>query len=130
MRFLRALMVVIVAVGGLSGGSTSAWTPTLEEASAASKYHVRVIYLQGMDPREATTLVRSQADVVARSWQWISDRNVIVVPDTADVVDRCETLLREHDAVLRVADPHEPVELRTPRHLGCPPCYPRVSYRR
>ena len=109
MRVSLALMIVAMAVGGLTGGSTSASTPPLEEAAVASKVHMRVLYLQGMDPREAITLLRSQAHV--RQAATISDRNLIVIAGKADMVAKCETLLREHDAVLRVTDPHEPVEL-------------------
>ncbi len=97
MRVCRALMVVAIAVGGLTGGPTSASSSTREEAAVASKVHTRVFYLQGMDPRQAITLLRSQAQV--RQVASISHRNVIVVAGIADTVERCETLLREHDAV-------------------------------
>ncbi len=104
MRVCRALMIVATAVG-LTGGATS----TSSERAIVSKVHTRVFYLQGMDPRAAITLLRSQAQV--RQVASIKDRDVIVVAGTDDTVDRCETLLREHDAILRVADPYEPVEL-------------------
>jgi hypothetical protein len=44
----------------------------------------------------------------------LDDPVAIVVRDRADVVDRCEALLRERDAVRRVADPHQPVVLGGP----------------
>jgi hypothetical protein len=70
---------------------------------------LRVIYLQNMTPWDGVKLVRSQADV--RSVAGIDDRGAIVVRDSADVVDKCEALLRERAAVQRVTDPHAPVIL-------------------
>ena len=109
----RALVVVAMALGGLTGGPTTASAETLQEAVAASKLHTRVFYLgEGMTAREAMTLLRSEGDV--RHAAAISDRRVVVIADTADVVGKCETLLRERDAVLRIASPHEPLELGGP----------------
>jgi hypothetical protein len=112
MRVYCALIIVAMAVVGLTGGLASASSPTLEEAVVVNKIHTRVFYLQGMDPREAATLLRSQAQV--RQLAWIKGRDVIVVAGEANRVEQCETLLREHDAILRVADPHEPVALAGP----------------
>ena len=105
MRVCGALLIVPVLVGGLTSVPASAASEQPEDGNV----HMRVFYLQGMDSREAITLLRSKAQVrqVAR----ISDRDVIVVAGTADIVDRCDTLLREHDAILRVVAPHDPVEL-------------------
>jgi hypothetical protein len=49
-----------------------------------------------------------------RSVAWIEERAVMIVRDTADVVDKCEALLRERNAVRRVTNPHAPLVLRGP----------------
>jgi hypothetical protein len=108
MTVCGALGIVAVLVGGLTSGPASA----ASGQPKVSKVETRVFYLQEMDPREAVTLLRSQAQV--RQVAWVSDRDVVVVAGTADTVDRCATLLREHDAILRVVAPHEPVELGGP----------------
>lgn len=108
MRVWGALLIVPVLVGGLTSGPARA----AGEQPEVDKVHTRVFYLQGMDHQAAITLLRSKAQVmqVAR----ISDRDVIVVAGTAETVGRCDTLLREHDAILRVVAPHDPVELGGP----------------
>jgi uncharacterized protein YjcR len=63
-----------------------------------------------MDSREAVTLLRSQVQVLQAAT--IPDRNIIVVSDGAEKVDRSESLLRQQDAIVRVADPHQPLDLK------------------
>jgi hypothetical protein len=107
-----ASMIAAVIVTGLTVLSAGAWSPALEEPVAESPFHVRVIYLQNMTSWDAMKVVRSQAQV--RSVAGFNDRDAIVVRDTADVVDKCEALLRERDGVRRVTDPHVPVVLEGP----------------
>ena len=107
MRGRHASTVLAVALTGLTCLPDFGWSQSVEEAATA-KFSVRGIYLRAAS-NDAMTLVRSQADV--RRVATILDRNVIVVADVADTVDQCEALLREHHAVVRVADPHAPLEL-------------------
>jgi hypothetical protein len=86
-----------------SGGDAGA------AASAAAPQVTRVFYLQGMEPREAVTLFRAQAQV--RRVAMIADRSVVVVSDIAEKVEQAESLLRQRDAVARTSDPHQPLEL-------------------
>jgi hypothetical protein len=102
-----ALTVATLVVAALVALSAGAWSPTAEEGAGATPFHVRVIDVQNMTGRDATMLVRRQAQV--RSVAWIEERAAMIVRDTADVVDKCEALLRERDAVQRVTDPHAPL---------------------
>jgi hypothetical protein len=100
-------VVVVAGLIGVPAIGTSLNAETKTPAPTLTR--VRVIYLREIDADEAMKLVRSQADVQREVS--LRDRNVIVVAGTGTVLDRCESLLRERDAVVRVADPHEPVEL-------------------
>ncbi len=110
MRPSRALLIFALVAGGLVSGSLRAGGPAQAGTSSANMPHVtRVFYLQGMEPREAMTLLRSQVQV--RQMAMIQDSSAIVVSDVADRVDQSEKLLRERDAVVRATDPHDPLEL-------------------
>ncbi len=102
MLLSRAVLLLALAVGTLVNGASLAEAP----------YVTRVFYLQGMEPREAVTLLRRQVQV--RQIAEIRDRNLIVVADVAERVERSESLLRERDAVLRANDPHEPLNMDRP----------------
>ena len=107
MKHRLASTVLTVSLTGLTGLPAIGWSHSLEEA-ATELLSVRVIYLQEVS-NDAMVLIRSRAEV--RHVAVIPNRNGIIVADTADVVDQCEALLREHFAVVRVADPHAPQEL-------------------
>jgi malonyl CoA-acyl carrier protein transacylase len=109
MRVWLVVSIVAIAVCGLANAPIIASSPANADSEGAGELYTRVFYLQGMDVRQAVTLLRSQAQVLQVAS--INDRDVIVIAGTADMVERCETLLRERDAILRVAIPHEPVEL-------------------
>jgi hypothetical protein len=106
----RAVLLFALAVGALINGAPRAQDP-IQTGSSSIKvpYVMRVFYLQGMEPLEAMTLLRSQIQVVQIAT--IRDRNIIVVADVADRVDRSESLLRQRDAVVRATDPHQPLNL-------------------
>ena len=107
MGLYRVLIIVTVAVGGMVGGPVNALTATREEVAVPSQVHMRVFYLQGMGSNEATTLLRSQAQVPKVAS--LSDRGVVVAAGPAVVVEKCEALLRDRQALLRVASPHGPL---------------------
>ena len=96
----RAVLFFALAAGLLANGALRAEVPV---------YVTRVFYLQGMEPREVLTLLRRQVQV--RQIATVRDRNFIIVADTADRVDRSESLLRQRDAVIRASDPHVPLNL-------------------
>ena len=83
--------------------------PQAGSSSEKSPYVMRVFHLQGMEPREAATLLRKQLQI--RQIVMIQDRNIIIVADSADKVDHSESLLRQRDAVVRATDPHDPLNL-------------------
>jgi hypothetical protein len=62
-----------------------------------------------MEPQDAATLLRSQVQIMRIAA--ISDRSIVVVADIAERVDESERLLRDRNAILRVEDPHAPLEL-------------------
>ena len=104
MRQFGALLILAVVAGWMAGGSASASDPM--EVGVTT---MRIFYLQGMSSRDAITLLRMKAHIPQAAW--IGDRDVIVIAGSADRVDQCESLLRQRDAVLRAAEPHEPVAL-------------------
>lgn len=99
----RCLSLVVTAVA-VSGGLLGA------EAPPASAPHLtRVLYLQGMQPREASMLLRTELQIVQLAT--VPGRDVIVVSDVAAKIDRAGALLREKGALARAADPHGPLDL-------------------
>jgi hypothetical protein len=109
MQVPRLLSIVTVMIVGSACGSAHAMTATVAGVSASDAVQVRVFYLQAMAVRDAMTMVRSQAKV--RSVAGIDEPRVLIVRDVAQVVDQCESLLRQRDAGLRVVTPHGPVKL-------------------
>jgi len=77
MRSHQALFVFAVVIGALVVGSLRADTPAQSEGSPAPiPYVTRVFYLRGIEPREAATLLRSQAQV--RRLAMIPGRGAII----------------------------------------------------
>lgn len=68
---------------------------------------VRVFYLKGIDAREGITLLRSEVQV--RQMAFLGGRDLLIVADMAERVDRSESLLRERDALDKASDPHGPL---------------------
>jgi hypothetical protein len=69
----------------------------------------RVFHLQGLEPAEAVRLLRSEVQV--RRIATLRGRQVVVVSDAAERVDRSESLLRDRGAVARAVEPHAPLSL-------------------
>ena len=97
MRLPRAALIVSFLAGTLFNIALQAKEPRL----------TRVFYLQGMERREAVTLLRSQVQV--RQMAEVASVDAVVVTEVAERVDRSESLLREHDALVRAVDPHGPL---------------------
>lgn len=104
----RAVLLVTLAVGTVILAAPRLEHPVRAgSASSDAPYVTRVFYVQGMELREAVTLLRSRVHV--RQMAEVITRNAIVVCEVADRVERSESLLRENDALVRATDPHEPV---------------------
>src|SRR5262249_8005747 len=69
---------------------------------------IRVLYLQGMDAHEASTLVRTQVPIERLAE--LRDSNELVLAGAADKVDQCERLLKQRGVIARTAEPHKPIE--------------------
>ena len=85
-------------------------------SSAAEPRITRVFYLQGMERREALTLLRSQIQV--RQIAEVASANALVVTEVDQKIQRSESLLRERDAVARSVDPHPPLMFRGESDAG------------
>jgi hypothetical protein len=81
----------------------------------------RILHLQDIESREAVTLLRSEAQV--RQIAEVPDLGLLIVKGVADRVDRCESLLRERNAIAKTADPHE---VETPGSTNAGPTETRV----
>src|SRR5262249_27584219 len=105
----RTLVVFALVVAGLVIGSPRA-TDLAQSGPPPRKgpQVIRVLYLQGMDSREASTLVRTQVPI--ESLADLHDSNVLVLFGLADKVDQCERLLKQRGVVVRIAEPHKPLE--------------------
>lgn len=91
----------IIALAAWSGGSAGAGAP------AAPPQLTRAFILQGMQTRDAIGLLRTNAQV--RRIASIDNLTIVVVRDEINLVQRCESLLREKNAVSRVVNAPEPV---------------------
>ena len=103
-----------VATGASAPSSAPAATPQL----------TRAFVLQGMQTRDAIGLLRASAQV--RRIAGIGDLKIVVVRDDVSRVERCESLLREKNAVSRVVTTPEPggaesIETRVFRLKGVGP---------
>ena len=107
-RIVHAASIVALSAVVLAGAPLRADTPEPVNPRLMPET-TRVIHLQGMDSREAMTLLRSLH--VRCLAQVRSD--AVVISDVADKIDQAETLLRERKAVLRVADPHSPMVIES-----------------
>jgi hypothetical protein len=85
-------------------------------SSAAEPRITRVFYLQGMERREALTLLRSQIEV--RQIAEVASANALVVTEVDQKIQRSESLLRERDAVARSVDPHPPLTFQGESDAG------------
>ena len=104
----RAVLLVTLAVGTLILAAPRLEQPVRAGSASSDRPHViRVFYLQGMELREAVTLLRSRVHV--RQITSVSTGDAIVLCEVADRVDRSESLLRDNGALVRATDPHEPV---------------------
>src|SRR5262245_6518511 len=96
-------IVRIVLTFTLAAGSAFTFLCAAEPQTGSSTLNtpmvVRVFYLQGIEPRDAMKVARSEVDV--RHLVIVPDRNVLIEGDFPDVVDRSERLLRGRDAVTR-----------------------------
>jgi type II secretory pathway component GspD/PulD (secretin) len=111
MTIIRNSVLSLLSVGLLGIGT--AGTDELVHAPPSSESEqivIRVLYLEGMDPREAVTLLRRHVQV--RRVATISGRSLVVVADTLQRVEQAEKLLQhEKNAVSRSVDPHAPLDL-------------------
>jgi len=106
MRTSRFVCLVLLGVGMLCASDL-----TVNAGSSAEEPRItRVLYLQGMEPSEAVTLLRSQVQV--RQIAEVASANAVVVTEVVQKIERSESLLRERDAVLRSVDPHPPLKFR------------------
>ncbi len=115
MNFLRSTIVAALFAGLVLSGAVL--------AGESEPIFTRVLYLQGMEVREAVTLLRSQVHV--RQMATIQGRNLVIIAETLDKIEQSETVLRQKDAVSRVAEPHPPLELRK---LGKAPAATRTFH--
>jgi hypothetical protein len=99
MRWLGLLSVLALAVSHSHSHSHS---------SSSAPQLTRVFYLQEMETKEATTLLRTEAQV--RRLAAIPGRSVLVVSDVEERIVRAESLLRERHAISRTAEPHGPLD--------------------
>ncbi len=106
MRSFRVVCLVSLAAVLLCVSSI----PVYAGSSADEPRITRVFYLQGMERREAITLLRSQIQV--RQIAEVTSANALVVTEVAGKIQRSESLLREHDALDRSVDPHPPLSFR------------------
>ena len=105
----RTILAFLLTACGLIGSVSGAGELRQAGASPSGTLYVtRVFYLEGIDPREAMTLVRS---IEVRSGAIVSSPSAIVVSDGADRVSQAEALLRERNVVVRAAEPHAPLYL-------------------
>jgi hypothetical protein len=97
----RAFLFFLVFVALQPGMAAAAESPE-EEARIT-----RVFYLEGMDNKEAVTLLRAQLQV--RQIAELTGRDVIIITESAEKADRAESLLHELGVLAGKADPHAPL---------------------
>lgn len=103
MQVVRAVLTFTLAAGGLGIG-------VFRAAEDPNRTLVtRVMYLKGMEVRDAATLLRSEVSV--RRCVWLQERSAVVVADIPERVDQSERLLRQRGVVSRSTDPHGRLDL-------------------
>jgi type II secretory pathway component GspD/PulD (secretin) len=100
----RAALLFLIVAGTLFWAGVQPLDGAQEEPSGEKPRLTRVFELQGMDTREAVTLLRTHVQV--RQIVELQDRDTVIVTEVFEKVDRSEKLLRELDAVARAVDPH------------------------
>jgi hypothetical protein len=108
MRAARTILMLTLFSAALVASPLQAEEATPQERPRMLLSH-RVYYLQGMEPREAMTLVRTRPGV--RKIVIVPGRAAMVLCDEAPRLDEAEAVLREHDAILRIAEPNAPMFL-------------------
>jgi type II secretory pathway component GspD/PulD (secretin) len=95
----RALLILPLIAGTFFWADIQPGSSAQVRSSEEELRLTRVFYLQGMEKREAVTLLRSQLQV--RQIAEVQGSDIVIVTEAAEKVERCENLLRELDAVAR-----------------------------
>jgi type II secretory pathway component GspD/PulD (secretin) len=101
--YVLVLLVALFACTAL-GSAVQSVTGTETNVEEEELRLTRVFYLQGIDTSEVITLLRSQLQV--KQITEFQGREVVIVTETTEKVERCENLLRELDALAKVVEPH------------------------
>jgi hypothetical protein len=107
MRPLRDSLILAFLAAGLVIGSPRCVAES-ELLSSDAPLVVRVFYIQHMDAREASRLVRTHIPI--KAMVQVDGKNLLGVIDVLDKVEQCGELLRQQDVLLRATDPHKPLE--------------------
>jgi hypothetical protein len=107
-RFTR-LLGSLAWIGLAMTGSPAAFAGVPPKDALQS---VRVLYLQGMPPSEASNQLRVSIGIAAFST--FQEPAAIVLRDLPHQVERSEALLREQGAVAHSVEPHPPIVLLRP----------------
>ena len=107
MRSTCVALTFVLAAAVLPGGSTRAADPAPVEDPIL--YVTKTLYLEGVDLRDAVAQIRSPLDI--RCVAIIKSRGALVISDTADKVDQAVDLFRGKKTLVRVAEPHAPLNI-------------------
>ncbi|MGH9870421.1 MAG: hypothetical protein ACREAA_19985 [Candidatus Polarisedimenticolia bacterium] len=109
----RAVLMSMLAAGCSIISFAAAGEPDQAGTSHSKDlYVIRVFTLEGIELREAMTLVRRETDL--RMVVIVPARSAMVVADLADKVAQSQELLAQRGAQVRAIEPHAPLYLEAP----------------